>query len=418
MKYLALLDCNNFFVSCERLFRPDLLGKPVVVLSSNDGCVIARSKEIKDKGIPMGVPYFQIKDTLKEIKGIVFSSHLALYRDISRRVFEVVRVQFPDLELYSIDECFLSFESERPEEVALSLKREVERLVGVPVSVGVAFSKTQAKYQNTIAKKTNGVAVLSQSEWMKESTSIRLSEIWGVGPNRFREFSSKGVITVADLLAMAQSDVGRLFGLEGVRLQGELKGENVFALEGTRPLQKSIMNTRSFGDTCTDINVLENAIKYHVFQGVKDLETMGLLATSLRVMLAPSRHGDFALHGASSEATFSSPTGNLFLVQKVALELLLACYKKEIPYKKAGVILSGLVKKESKTLSLFSFESDQKDLTTNLLSQTILAINKKHGQASLQLGFGRESNKVWQGRSSALSPSYTTKWTELRIVRS
>src|SRR3989338_2114936 len=164
MKYIALLDCNNFFVSCERLFRPDLLGKPVVVLSSNDGCVVARSKEIKDKGIPMGVPYFQIKDTLTEIGATIFSSHFALYRDVSRRVFEVVRTYQSEIEQYSIDECFFTSESEDPYRWVEEMKRRVEQEVGIPVSIGVASSKTRAKYVNTVAKKTTGIAIWGEED--------------------------------------------------------------------------------------------------------------------------------------------------------------------------------------------------------------------------------------------------------------
>jgi DNA polymerase V len=417
MKYIALLDCNNFFVSCERLFRPDLLKRPVVVLSSNDGCVIARSKEIKDKGIPMGVPYFQIKDILEDMKAVAFSSHFSLYRDISRRVFDVVRTKFNDIEQYSIDECFFSFDSDNPEQVALSLKQEVERLVGIPVSVGVAFSKTQAKYMSTVAKKTHGTAVLTPLAWDELKATIRLSELWGVGINRFRQFEAKGIVTVADLLRMAISDVDRLFGLEGVRLYGELYGKETLPILNIRPGQKSIMNTRSFSDVTTDISVLGNAVKYHVEQGVKDLVAMGLLATSIRVMIAPSYYGDFALHGASKESSLIGPTANLFTLQQVAVELLSECFKPGIPYKKAGVIMSGLVQNEVQTPSLFAASTSSKDLATEVLSETVMNIQTKHGRTSLQLGFNTESTSTWQGRRSALSPAYTTHWTEIKVVR-
>jgi DNA polymerase V len=417
MKYLALLDCNNFFVSCERLFRPDLINKPVVVLSSNDGCVVARSKEIKDKGIPMGVPYFQIKDIMSEIGGVTFSSHFALYRDISRRVFEVVRRHFPDLEEYSIDECFFAFDSDNPESVALSLKCEVEKQIGIPVSVGVALSKTQAKYMNTVAKRTNGIAVLNANMWNQTVSEIRLSEIWGVGVNRARKFSENGIVVVSDLLALTESDTGRLFGLEGVRLRGELKGEKILTLKSQRPPQKSIINSRSFSESTTEFMAVSEAIKFHLYQGVADLNQMQLLATSLRVMISPSRYSDFALQGSSKEASLIEPTADLLVLQKVALSLLKEVYQTAIPYKKAGVILNGLVSNKLQTKSLFTTELGEQDKISSGVSEMIIEINRKHHRGLIRLGATAFSQTSWQSRRQAVSPAYTTNWTDLKIVR-
>ncbi len=416
MKYIGLIDCNNFFVSCERLFRPDLVGKPVVVISSNDGCVVARSQEIKDRGIPMGVPYFQIKDNLATMKATVFSSHLALYRDVSRRVFETVRESYQQIEQYSVDESFFSFESNDPEQLMTVLKRQIEQQVGIPVSIGVATSKTRAKYVNSVAKKTGGIAVWDNVRWETCAANIRLSEIWGVGAGRSKKFTDKGIITVADLLQLEASVVGRLFGIEGVRLQTELAGNSIFEVKKQKLAQKSVMSTRSFSSTIADFTVLQDAVFYHLYQGVKDLEAMNLVTVSLRVMIAPSRHGDFVLQGASKEVLLTAPTRDLFVLQQVATKLLKDCFKSGVPYKKAGIVMSGLVAPESLTSSLFGVENEKDNLTTEL-SRAIFAINKQHGKALLQLG--RSTNKApnWRARKDFISPAYTTNWSDLRVVQ-
>ena len=417
MKYIALLDCNNFFVSCERLFRPDLLGKPVVVLSSNDGCVVARSKEIKDIGIPMGVPYFQIKDTLEEIGATVFSSHFALYRDVSRRVFEVVRTYQSEIEQYSIDECFFTFESDNPLPVVEEIKRRVEQVVGIPVSIGVASSKTRAKYVNTVAKKTTGIAIWGEEEWLRAAPDIRLSEIWGVGRGRARQFDERGIKSVADLLAAPRTRIEALFGIEGLHLQAELSGKPVLEIKTMRALQKSLMSTRSFAKETKDYTVLLNAVKYHLYQVVKDLESMDAKTNVIRVMIAPSRYGDYAFYGASRETVLAAPTRDLFTLQEAAVNLLKQCFNAEVPYKKAGVVLSAITTTESETMTLFAGESERANKRKNDVSATIFSINKKHGKALVQLGSVSDIRQGWQSRKDAESPSYTTNWSDLKVVR-
>ena len=413
MQHIGLLDCNNFFVSCERLFRPDLKGRPVVVLSSNDGCVIARSKEIKDIGIPMGVPYFQIKDILKESNAVTFSTHFALYRDISKRVFEVVRESFATVEQYSIDECFFSFESDDPLSVIKALKEEVEKQVGIPVSVGVSSSKTRAKYVNSVAKKTNGLAVWTEANWQQNASKISLYEIWGVGRGRNDEFKKHGLVTVADLCALEPRTVAKLFGVEGSRLQTELQGTAVSSVKSLVSIQQSIMNTRSFRDTTTSLAVLEDALLYHLHEGVKDLTAMQLAARKMRVLIQPSRHGDYVLQGASLEMSFPA-TKDLFVLQKIALQLLKTCFKADVPYKRAGVILSDLVSTETETMDLFGQGKESKK--TESLTEALFSINHKHGKGALKLGRLSVKTNAWEVRKDSVSPSYTTNWSDLKTV--
>jgi len=417
MTMIGVLDCNNFFVSCERLFRPDLINKPVVVLSGNDGCVLARSQEVKDMGIPMGVPYFQIKDIIKKEKVIVFFSNPILYRDISRRVFDVVEREVGFIEEYSVDECFFIVNQDKADEIAFKLKKQVEKEVGIPVTIGVAYSRTQAKYVNRVAKRTDGVAVWRNKQWQECSETIKLADIWGVGANRSRQFSDKKLVTVKDFCDLSPSTLRRLFGIEGLRLRSEFLGESVLNIESKRSSQKSVMSTRSFSKKTFDIGVLEDAIAHHVHKTVYTLEKNNLLATSLRIMIKPGRYSDFSLQGASLETKFVSPTKDLFIIRKEAGKLLDSCYKSGVPYKKAGVVLSGLVDADVTTKSLFSSFSNSSESSTSTLSSVVFDINNKHRNNSLiRLGCTSNLKSKWRNGTKSLSPAYTTSWNELKIV--
>jgi DNA polymerase V len=417
MKYIGLLDCNNFFVSCERLFRPDLINRPVAVLSSNDGCIVARSKEIKDMGIPMGVPYFQVKDILDKEKSTLFSSHFALYRDISRRVFEVVGTIIVNIEQYSIDECFFEFESNEPEKFLWTIKRQVEQAVGIPVSIGAAASKTQAKYVNSVAKKTTGIAVWDTELWGSKMEHVALAEIWGVGAGRSRQFSEKGILTVLDLVNTEPQVVTRLFGIEGLRLRDELRGRACLRVERKKVAQKSIMSTRSFSQTTTDIDILYDAIGYHLQHCVSDLKDMELMATNLKILIAPSRHGDFMLQGSSLEVTLNTPTRDLFTLQKTAHNMLIECFRVGVPYKKAGVIMSNLVASESETGSLFETYDNAASVKLKSLTDAVLNINKRYGKNLLQIGRSESKGGLWQSKKNSLSPAYTTNWQQIIAVK-
>lgn len=417
MSLIALLDCNNFFVSCERLFRPDLLSKPVVVLSSNDGCVVARSKEIKDKGIPMGVPYFQIKDTLREMGAVCFSSHFALYRDVSRRVFDVVTESYPNLEQYSIDECFFALSDDITKEQLSLLKRQVEKRVGIPVSIGVAASKTRAKYANTIAKKTNEAVILNDIEWSQLIDQISLNQVWGVGHGRTLQFAKYNLKTVKDFLNLHPRQVNTLFGKEGVKLYCELNGQSVNHLESVKPKQKSVMSTRSFRETTTNLTVLNESIKYHIYQAANDLGRMNLLANRMTVMISPSHYGDYFLHGRRIEVVFTTPTANLLTLQVEAIKALAKIYQPEIPYRKAGILLSDLVETGTETRSLFAEEGMLKSEKGQALTNEIYRLNLRYGKDLIKLGSLNDKVALWHEKKENLSPAYTTRWSDLKVVR-
>ena len=415
MNYIGLIDCNNFFVSCERVFRPDLRRKPVAVLSGNDGCIVARSQEIKDNNIPMGVPYFQVKDILSDIKATLFSSHFTLYRDFSRRVFAVVAAELGTIEQYSIDECFFTIAGEEREvqERLLRLKQLVEKLTGIPVSIGVGLSKTQAKYASKRAKKTEGVCLMSQAKWTTLTTEITLAELWGVGGARTRAFSGKGLTTVADYINTSHSQIVTWFGLEGVRLWAELKGEAALSVKSAVPAQKSYMSSGSFSSETNDFQVLEEAVLHHVESVARDLYQNQQGAATLRVMIYPSRYSDFAFQGASREAVLVTPTSDIFALQKQALVLLKAGFKTGVPYKRAGVVVSHISDLAYRVDSLFP-ESKINQEVSDMLFQ----LQRRFGQDQVRLGVvNARTSQLWHSKRNAVSPSYTTQWQALKIVR-
>lgn len=414
MSYIGLIDCNNFFVSCERIFRPDLKNRPVVVLSSNDGCVVARSQEIKDMGIQMGVPYFQVKDILKDSGSAVFSSNFTLYRDISKRVFEVVRKRFPLIEQYSIDECFFNIGPEDVEAVAGSLRSEILQEIGIPVSIGIAKSKTIAKYASKLAKETDGVCLLKDTDWTEITPTIRLGEIWGVGSGRTRQFSSHQINTVSNLCSLPSSTVLRLFGKEGLKLWSELSQVSVMPVSYLRPKQMSIMSSRSLREATLSKTVLAEAISFHAHQIVTDLHLQGSVTSLISVFIYPSRHGDFALSGATLSTVLEQSTNDLFVIEKQVIELFESIYKSGIPYKRVGVVAMNLVDKDKVTLSLFGAKTV--DGKTNILTQTVLNLNQRFGKNMIGLGRLSGVKNSWQAKQDMKSEAYTTDWRQLKRV--
>ncbi len=413
-QYIGVLDCNNFFVSCERLFRPDLHGKPVVVLSSNDGCVVARSQEVKDMGIPMGVPYFQIKDILDKQKVTVFSSHLALYRDVSRRVFEVLRKEITTVEQYSVDEAFFVLPIDKNSEtVARAVRDIVQAQVGVPVSIGVGFSKTQAKSAVTVAKKGSGVHIWSPATWEAAALALPLASIWGVGAKLEMRAKQHSLQTVADYLAADSARIQQLFGVVGVRLQQELAGVAIDFVGKQTKQQQSIMSSRSFKHTTVDRSVVADAIAYHVRHIATSMREQNVGAIELRVSIHASRHGDFVLQGGSKSAVFNAPTNDTIELLRVAAALCDELFVVGVPYKKVGVVASGLQSEPGSQTTLF--EASQPADRDSLLT-AIDAINAKSGLETIVIG-SRLRTKDWGSKVDARSPAYTTRWSDLASVK-
>lgn len=416
MDYIGLLDCNNFFVSCERLFRPDLISRPVVVLSGNDGCVVARSNEVKELGIPMGVPYFQVKKELSEAGAAIFSSNFTLYRDISARVMSVLRQETEVVEQYSVDEAFFTVTG-TPEEVVASLrsiKQVIEQKVGVPVSVGAGKSKTIAKYASEKEKRGSGVCLMAGTGWRKETAQVPLSAIWGIGRQTTKKLQEQGLTTVADLLAADSARVERLFGVAGMRTRAELNEQTIYRLGERVASPKSIMSTRSFKNTTTDARVVEDALAYHVAEVAAELREKGLVAQSVSVLARPSRHSDWVLRGGTKEVILTAPSNDTRVLLRESKRLFAELYESGVPYKKAGIIVGLITESSYQQADLFMTTDPYKD-SDEVLS-VMDTLNQRFGKDTVTLGRSGHSG-AWQPSRTLLSPHYTTQWSDLISVK-
>lgn len=363
--------------------------------------------------IPMGVPHFQIKDIIKD-KGIaVFSGNLTLYRDISRRVFAVVAESFAKLEQYSIDEAFVILSDVTDlQQLIAQVKDNVFTQTGMPVSIGVASSKTLAKYAVDQAKQTTGCYVLTQDEWLRSAATVPLPTLWGVGRRLAEQYKTAGLFTAADLMQADQSRVAQLFGVQGTRLQAELAGEYVHLVTSKRPLQKSLMSSRSFATKTENKAILSDALAYHARHIAAQLRSMDAVAGTIRVSLQTSRHGDFLLRGGSLVTVLTEPTADTFTLISQAAQLLESLYEPAVPYQKVGVMVGEITNRLSLTTSLFP-----KPQTDNAaLLQTIDALNKTVSGRELIVFGSRLQTKQWQSKAVARSAAYTTRWSDIARV--
>ncbi len=415
MRYVGLADCNNFFVSCERVFRPDLWDKPVVVLSSNDGAIVARSEEVKKLGVPMGVPYFKVREVLEKHKAAVFSSNFDLYRDMSARVMKVLEEELGDIEQYSVDETFFRMDVRDMKAglTALARLRDlVRRRIGIPMSFGLAPSKTIAKFASEREKRGSGVCLLTKEEWLAGVAKVPLSDLWGVGGAMSQKFRAAGLETVSDLLAADQARVAKLFGVYGTRLRAEVSGELAKASAPADDLPKSIMSTRSFSKTTTSFSVLADALAHHVSRAAEELRGHGAVAGKLTALVLTSRHGDWVLRGGGGEGVLPQPTNDTTILLKEALRLAKEVYEPGVPYKKAGVVL-GFIKPDTYRQSNVFGEDGMKN---EKLMRAIDGLNKKIGTDAVTIGRAK-SPVGWDNRHDHRSPAYTTSWSELPRVR-
>jgi DNA polymerase V len=413
-KWTGLLDCNNFFVSCERLFRPDLIGQPVLVLSSNDGCVVARSQEIKDMGIPMGAPYFKVKDILKTNKATVFSGNHSLYRDISKRVFASMSKVANEIEQYSVDEAFFHFSGTEEEviEFARLIKDKVEQQTGVPVSIGIAASKTLAKVANSYAKKGKGIELLDEIIWEELQKTYELASVWGIGKQLSIKCRKHGLITVRNFLETDTATISKLFGVVGERLRSELSG--VPTNQKGQETKQSILSSRSFAKTIESQTALEEAIAYHVESVTCELRQLGLVCGSISVFISPGKHSDFALQGQVADCVFDIYTNDTNVILREAIRILRTVYRANIPYKKAGVRISRLAPvKAVQQLTLFS---DVPLNNLDSLQEAIDGVNQKFTKGRVHIGF-LEGKRLYKPQSSSRSPAYTKNWQDLAVVK-
>lgn len=368
-------------------------------------------------GIAMGVPYFQVKDIIKKAHVTVFSSHFALYRNISERVFQVVKSELPNKQQYSIDEAFFTFEVDSIAAAETELRRIkglVERCVGIPVSIGLAMTKTQAKYANRLAKKTGGLTIITPTLWCDLVEAVPLADLWGVGRQMVVRYRTAGLVTISDLLAAPRPRIDALFGIAGLRLQAELAGQVMYPVEKNESMQKSIMSSRSFKTTTTSLAVLKDAVAYHIRNAAEELRGLELQTASLSVSIRPSHHGDYLLRGGTLQVELAAPTADTAVLLKTAIHLVEQLFEADVPYKKAGILLGRFTPQAVVQTSLFEPVTDTGE--ASVLMKTMDSLNAKFGRDILQIG-RHTASQTWPAGRSELSPAYTTDWSMLPIVR-
>jgi DNA polymerase V len=412
---IGLIDCNNFFVSCERLFRPDLMRKPVAVLSANDGCIVARSQEVKDLGIPMGIPYFEIKALCKKEQVTLFSSNFPLYRDLSSRVMQALKEEFDTCEIYSIDEAFFTL----PENVTVAtlegVRSRVMQKTGIPVSIGVAETKTLAKVANGIAKKETGVCILDSERRETHFKTLSCGSIWGIGRQTVSTLTKEGILTVADFLACDHTYIRNLIGSIGEKLLFELQGTSVYRLnDGTRPIQESYMSTRSFGRVVTQKSVVMSAIGYHVTHVAERLRHDRCVAQGLTVFARGSRFGPFGQREGSKTIVLDVATNDTFTLLRAASMLFDTLYDAEVPYKKAGISLHMIQPEGLAAVPLF--DADASLPKKQFLNTVTDSVNRKYGKGTIQHAVVHHVEK-WKEEQNMQSRACTTDWSQIATVK-
>lgn len=411
----AIIDCNNFYASCERLFRPDLQGMPIVVLSNNDGCVIARSNEAKALGIKMGQPYFQIKAFCAQEQVQVFSSNYTLYGDLSSRVMQTIEDEWPDVEVYSIDEAFLDLSSmplQDQQYFAHQVRQRILKEVGIPTSIGIGPSKTLAKAANYLAKKSQSISVLqidASAYWL---TQIPIAEIWGIGRQWAKKLEARQIFNAADLAAQSAPLIRQHFSLPLMQTTLELQGIACHELQ--KPKQRhSIIASKSFGKTQTELIILEQALSHHCRRATEKLRlSQGkLLSLSVFIRTNPfqSQKPQYVNH---CHIHFPLPTDDLRQITSYAKYVLKHIFKPGFHYHKLGVVFEEIV---------YHTQHSFLEMATNRESEAFMqvlgAIQKKFGRHSIQLAAEGCNTKPWQMKSEQRSPAYTTNWQDIAIVK-
>lgn len=417
----AIVDCNSFYAACERLFKPALHGRPVVVLSNNDGCIVSRTDEAKALGIPMAGPYYESRKILEENKVAVFSSNYHLYGDMSWRVMETLRTFAPKVEVYSVDESFLDLtgiDESLLYEYSLFLKHITEQWTGIPVSIGVAPTKVLSKIANRLAKKdkagTKGVMVLQTAGQQKEAlerTEIR--DVWGVGGASARKLEAFNITNAWQLRNMSEEWARKnLGGVVGVRLIRELRGEPCIEMKDPLETKKMIATTRMFGKPVYEVKEIKEAIATYITRAAEKLRRQNCAANTLSVFVVTNNYTSSYEYKPTSTSAytilpFATSVTNLLISE--AMPLIDHIYRKGSKYLKAGVILSGIVPDDSVQANLF-----ENSLHPNDKRLMEMIDNVNFSMRNDVIKFARSGTKRdWKMRQELRSPRYTTRWEEL-----
>ncbi len=426
---IALIDCNNFYVSCERLFQPWLEGRPVVVLSNNDGCVVARSQEVRALGVKMGAPWFQLKDLARQHGIIAFSSNYTLYADISNRVMSVLADFSPQQEIYYIDECFLDlsgFKHLQYSDYGQHIRATIKQWIGLPVCVGIGASKTLAKLANHVAKKRAEYAgvcdftSLPMAVRERLLAQIEVGAVWGVGARTVARLATLGIVSALDLQRAPPKAIRAQFGVMLERTVAELNGEACLTLEMIAPPRQQIMVSRSFGAAVYALEALQPAVTAYVTRAAEKLRRQSSLAGSVQIFIRTSPFKpDAAQYQGSLTVPLVAPTDDTRQLVCAAQAGLQRIYRPGFAYQKVGVVLLELIPEAQRPRTLFDDPAAQ--ARASVLMRTLDSINTKMGSHCVRLlgegsvGEGRgESGRM---RRERVSQRYTTHLDEIAIVR-
>lgn len=416
----ALVDCNNFYASCERVFRPDLIGKPVVVLSNNDGCVIARSNEAKALGIPMGAPAFKFQELFDKHGVTVFSSNFALYGDMSHRVMNTLSGFAPEMEIYSIDEAFLKFDGCKYIDFnayGLNIQKTVTKNTGIPISIGFAKTKALAKVANKIAKK---FAEKTQNVWLIDTEEkrvkalkwLKVEDVWGIGRRHAYRLNNIGVKTAYDFTQLPDEWVRKNMSVVGLRLKRELEGISTMDLEQHQP-KKNIATTRSFDRHYTKFEALQERVSTFAVTCSEKLRAQRSNCSAVLVFIHTNGHRkDLKQYSRNIVVKLPYPTNSAIELSKFATQGLKYIFKPGFAYKKAGVIVMDITPEKNRQLNIFENTNPRHK---NLM-QTVDFLNKTIGQHKIKLG-SQDLGRTWKMKQERLSPRYTTRLEEVIKVK-
>lgn len=416
----ALIDCNNFYASCERVFRPDLNGNPIVVLSNNDGCVIARSNEAKALGVPMGAPAFENESLFKEHNIQVFSANFALYGDMSHRVMSILEEYSPEMEIYSIDEAFLklkNFERFDLYEHGKSMRSKVLQWTGIPVSVGIAPTKSLAKVANKIAKKfpekTGNVYIIDSDDKREKALKwLKVEDVWGIGRQHTKRLNQKGIKTAYDFTKMDPYWVQKHMAIVGVRLQKDLSGIPILDMETVQP-KKNIATTRTFEKNYSKWEEISERVTTFAVSCSEKLRQQHSCCNSLMVFVHTNwNRKDLKQYSRNIVVKLPFPTHSGIELAKYANLGLQKIFKEGYQYKKAGVIVMDFTPEGTQQMGLF--ENRNEDHIP--LMEAIDKINSSYGQQKVRLA-AQDQQRVWKMKQEKLSPRYTTKLSDIIIIR-
>lgn len=418
----ALVDCNNFYASCERVFQPQYVGKPIVILSNNDGCVISRSYEAKDLGIPMGAPEFKIRNELREKNIKVFSSNYPLYGDLSNRVMKILESFTPNVEVYSIDESFLNFDGMNIEDYhayGIQIKKRVNKWLSIPICIGFAPTKALSKVANKIAKKyqerTQGIYVIDTEEKrIKALKWTKIEDVWGIGFRLTKKMKAKNILNAYDFtLPHNENFIKKEMGVVGLRLKYELEGKSVLELEEAPSAKKSIAITRSFDGNITTFNEMKERVSTFATVCAEKLRKQKSCCYGVIVYLRKDKYKiESQRYNFYKLEMLSFASNSNITISNLAIKMLKEIFEEGAIYKKAGVIVTEIIPENQKQFHLFEEENPKHQALMKVMDD----FHKKTGERKIKLG-NQDLKRTWKMKQNHLSRKYTTNFKDILEVK-